>query len=1070
MKKRLSLVIGTLFVFGIVLATADTPPPSTVTAKIKDSAGNSLLSTSGALNVNVTNPGGGTQTVNQGSAGTSEQAWYAQITNFPSIQPVSQSGSWSFTSLNPSTNYSLESGGHLASIDTKTPSLVGGAVPITGSITTSPAPPSDTVASGPMASSGAVVSVSANGIADGAVNIVGSFVGSINIQCVPYGTTPVSNLSTLQSGLWSSSAITTPGYYKWRGGNGCINVQAAYSAYTSGSPTVYMAANQAVGNPTVSQPNAANLNATVIQSTGTNLHTVVDSGSVTDNLTQVGGVAVSAATVNGVNRIPVYLGSGVQPTTTAPNWMDVIGGVDGSGKAQTLSITASQALKVDGSAVTQPVSGTVTANQGGAPWANNLTQVGGVSVTAASVNGTNRIPVYLASGAAPNTTAPTWMDVMGGIDGTGKAQAFSMTATQALKVDNSGVTQPISGSVTANLGTLNGAATAANQTGGSQKTQVVDGSGNVFGPAQIFSSINYMPVDTATAGTPGIAISSSNASQADLIGGTDGTTLRALSTDSSGRPNINILSSVLPIGASTSANQTTELGYLSTIATNTGAQNTDITTTGTITALNGAVSISGQGVYTASFSVTGTWSATLVIEGQTPDSNWTALPINTISNALPYMQSMAITTNGTYAISAGGFTSLRIRASAYTSGAAAIAIDGSLAQQTVIANINTPDLTITGASAQTAVVNNILNSTFGTAATFVGGLHSASVQVTSTGTGGTFIFEGSNDNVNYQAIPVYNQLILTGTPITAAITASASQFLYTFPIQTNYVRLRIATAITGGSIQAFSRFSQAAWSPTVVQIANATAANANVQATIASGTVTSVASSSQALNTTVNDLASVAKTATFQLVITPAAGGAQSMSFQLNNGTTSGTTPTLDCQVIESLDNGATYTKLIYQFERVTGSLATPLVSPLIRMSGNKFEYNCIIGGTTPSFTMALWRVGSPLNASTYRDLYDRTMVPSTLSSAGSVWSTAGCTSGQLTYSQSAATTNPTITLQTSPDQTNWANTTYNIATSGAGTFTVMIPAMNAKYARTITSTAGSGVTYNYSEFTCTGP
>lgn len=52
------------------------------------------------------------------------------------------------------------------------------------------------------------------------------------------------------------------------------------------------------------------------------------------------------------------------------------------------------AWKVDGSAVTQPVSGTVTASQGGAPWSDNLTQVGGVAVaaTAKGTQGANFLP------------------------------------------------------------------------------------------------------------------------------------------------------------------------------------------------------------------------------------------------------------------------------------------------------------------------------------------------------------------------------------------------------------------------------------------------------------------------------------------------------------------------------------------------------------------------------------------------------------------------------------------------------------------------------------------------------
>lgn len=159
-------------------------------------------------------------------------------------------------------------------------------------------------------------------------------------------------------------------------------------------------------------------------------------------------------------------------------------------------------------------------------------------------------------------------------------------------------------------------------------------------------------------------------------------------------------------------------------------------------------------------------------------------------------------------------------------------------QRVMIANDVWQDLFLTGQSAQTATVNNILPATAGANATNLTGYRSGLVQVVSTGTGGTFIFEGSNDNTNFQTIPVWNQNILTGTPITAAITATSSQLGYTFPVQFRYIRLRIATTITGGSIQAFSDFQQAAWTPAVFQIAQATAGNLNV--TLGSGTVTTV--------------------------------------------------------------------------------------------------------------------------------------------------------------------------------------------------------------------------------------
>jgi len=67
-------------------------------------------------------------------------------------------------------------------------------------------------------------------------------------------------------------------------------------------------------------------------------------------------------------------------------------------------------------------------------------------------------------------------------DLTTPSQCAAVSAAGAVKVDGSAVTQPVSGTVTANAGTnLNTStlATSANQTNASQKSQIVDGSGNV---------------------------------------------------------------------------------------------------------------------------------------------------------------------------------------------------------------------------------------------------------------------------------------------------------------------------------------------------------------------------------------------------------------------------------------------------------------------------------------------------------------------------------------------------------------------------------------------------------------
>lgn len=159
----------------------------------------------------------------------------------------------------------------------------------------------------------------------------------------------------------------------------------------------------------------------------------------------------------------------------------------------------------------------------------------------------------------------------------------------------------------------------------------------------------------------------------------------------------------------------------------------------------------------------------------------------------------------------------------------------------------TQDLYVTGQSAQTATVNNILTVASGATATDLIGYRSFAVQVVSTGSGGTFIFEGSNDGTNFQAIPVFNQALAIPVPIVTAITASASQLIYVGGSIFRYIRLRIATTITGGNIQAFSKFSQSDLSVTQQIVAQGTAANLNVTALLASIT-TSVVPGTAATN------------------------------------------------------------------------------------------------------------------------------------------------------------------------------------------------------------------------------
>jgi hypothetical protein len=79
---------------------------------------------------------------------------------------------------------------------------------------------------------------------------------------------------------------------------------------------------------------------------------------------------------------------------------------------------------------------------------------------------------------------------------------------------------------------------------------------------------------------------------------------------------------------------------------------------------------------------------------------------------------------------------------------------------------------------------------------------------------------------------VFNSALVTGVPITAAITASASAFIYSFPVRCSFLRLRIATTITGGNIRAFTRLSTEPWTTAAQLVANPSTANLLVSARI----------------------------------------------------------------------------------------------------------------------------------------------------------------------------------------------------------------------------------------------
>ena len=388
---------------------------------------------------------------------------------------------------------------------------------------------------------------------------------------------------------------------------------------------------------------------------------------------------------------PVSASSLPLPTGAATSAKQPALGTAGTASSDVITvqgIASMTALKVDGSAVTQPVSGTVAVS-GSVAVTGPLTDTQ-LRATAVPVSGTffqatqpvSAASLPLPTGAATETTLSAL--------NTKIPASLTVTSTRLL-VDGSGVTQPVSiASPVAVTGTF------------FQSTQPVSiaSSVSVTGPltdTQLRASA--VPVSAASLPLPTGAATSAlqttgNSSLATIVTNTSGL---AQGSTTSGQVGGLEMGAVTTAAPTYTTGQTSPLslttagalrvdssiadGYLASIATNTGANATDFTAIGTITALNGTVSITGQGTYTTTISITGTWSATLIAEAQAADNNWYQIPFYVINTSTPWSQGTTISSNGFFAVVGGGYLNIRIRASAYTSGTVNVAMDSSLAQQ-----------------------------------------------------------------------------------------------------------------------------------------------------------------------------------------------------------------------------------------------------------------------------------------------------------------------------------------------------------------------------------------------------
>lgn len=215
-------------------------------------------------------------------------------------------------------------------------------------------------------------------------------------------------------------------------------------------------------------------------------------------------------------------------------------------------------------------------------------------------------------------------------------------------------------------------------------------------------------------------------------------------------------------------------------------------------------------------------------------------------------------------------------------------------------------------------------------------------------------------------------------------------------------------------------------------------------------------------NVLVNDITSAATTTTTtSSSVTPTPVGGLAV-FSVPVTAVSGTTPTMDISVEESDDAGWNWYR-VYEFPRITA--AGLYRSPMVQLNGNRIRYVRTIGGTTPSFTMALNRITHQMAGfPSVRQRFDRAVSLTTLNATTVELVTANKSSYQLSIKVGAITTTaPQLQLEgTNDNGASWVSIGSPLTAVASSTVNLFVETGNYERIRARVSTAGVGVTADY--------
>ena len=177
----------------------------------------------------------------------------------------------------------------------------------------------------------------------------------------------------------------------------------------------------------------------------------VSLASVPSHAVTNAGTFATQAAQSGTWNITNVSGTVSLPTGAATAAKQPALGTAGSASADVVTvqgIASMTALKVDGSGVTQPVSGTVTVTPSGTQTVSGTVAVSTVNSVAPAFGSGVRGATVQRVTVATDDVVPVSQS------GTWTVQPGNTANTTAWKVDGSAVTQPVSGTVTANMGTV----------------------------------------------------------------------------------------------------------------------------------------------------------------------------------------------------------------------------------------------------------------------------------------------------------------------------------------------------------------------------------------------------------------------------------------------------------------------------------------------------------------------------------------------------------------------------------------------------------------------------------------